>query len=168
MREQRRDIDINRGQGRARACFVIRAPLTSEVVNLRERCPDRAPFEAISDFSRGTPSAPLAHPSSRENATRWRHRPPPFPVGCAPVPPFTERRIMLSAIRYTAGYARRESTTISMFAFDRSPFFVLAIRPGPNAGAELITAKDRSARAYPLPSYNTWKCRWVLINTVHT
>lgn len=35
--EQCRDIDINRGQGRARACFVIKTPLTSKVVNLRER-----------------------------------------------------------------------------------------------------------------------------------
>lgn len=64
MREQRRDIDINRGQGRAGACFVIRAPLTSEVVNLRERCPDRASFEAISDFSRGSGPTLFAHPSS--------------------------------------------------------------------------------------------------------
>lgn len=40
-REQRGDIDINRGQGRAGACFVIRAPLTSKVVNLLGRCPDQ-------------------------------------------------------------------------------------------------------------------------------
>lgn len=31
---QKRDIDINRGQGRCGACFVIKPPLLSKVVNL--------------------------------------------------------------------------------------------------------------------------------------
>lgn len=103
MREQRRDIDINRGQGRAGACFVIRAPLTSEVVNLRERCPDRASFEAISDFSRGSSSNTfcsflISHPKKMPRADVILF---PLPAGCAPVPPLTKRRIMLNAIRYT-------------------------------------------------------------------
>lgn len=39
---QKRDIDINRGQGRCGACFVIKPPLLSKVVNLlRGRWPER-------------------------------------------------------------------------------------------------------------------------------
>lgn len=108
MREQRRDIDINRGQGRAGACFVIRAPLTSEVVNLRERYSDRASFEAISNFSRGSGSTLFAHLSSQEDATRWRH-PPPRPHGVRTCPVTYETSIYAKYDPIYDGYARCES-----------------------------------------------------------
>lgn len=132
MREQRRDIDINRGQGRAGACFVIRAPLTSEVVNLRERCPDRASFEAISDFSRG--SGPTAfcpsfipHPEKMPRADVILL---PHPAGCTHL-----SRHLCETSNYAKcdpiydGYARCESRRYSCVDIRPSASFVSLIRP---------------------------------------
>lgn len=79
-REQRRDIDINRGQGRAGACFVIRAPLTSKVVNLCENVAriDDGRFETsyLWNFSRGLATFFIHHPLyPTRDITRWRHPP---------------------------------------------------------------------------------------------
>lgn len=120
-RATRRDIDINRGQVRAGACFVIRAPLTSKVVNL---CVNVARFEpAISDFSRGraTLFAHIPRIPTRD-ITRWRHP----PVGRAPVVPLTKRRIMLNPIQTTDTHARSRESRRWLYLYSTDRHFFLS------------------------------------------
>lgn len=64
---QKRDIDINRGQGQSGACFVIKRPLLSKVVNLLFFV-DVALFQADPTFSAVLlPLTPLPSPFPLSN-----------------------------------------------------------------------------------------------------
>lgn len=151
-REQRRDIDINRGQGRAGACFVIRAPLTSKVVNLCEnvaRIDGR--FEpAISELlARSRHAFYSSYPSyPTRDITRWRH--PPRGVRTCRATYGTSNYAKTWSDIPNDGYTRPvRITTIALFAFDRPTIFSYhPIATNVRSPINSLRAKDYSDDAY--------------------